>query len=103
MGARAVVALLINTRSADAAVKVMNVARGAAGIKRCSVISIRDDGAHVLSLTDTKRIETLTHVDGAQLLTADYVAAVVRVVGCVVVVRCGVSSLTPGRDRTGEP
>lgn len=58
----------------------MNVARGAAGIKRCSIISIRDDGAHIVSLTDTKRIETLTHMNGVQLVSPEYVAAVVQVV-----------------------
>lgn len=65
--------------SADVATKVMNLSRAAAGIKRCSVISIRPDGGHILSLSDTKRIETLTHIDGRCLLDMAYLETVVSV------------------------
>ncbi len=42
-----------------AAVKLMNLARGAAGIKRCFVISMRGEQGCVVSVSDTRRIEVM--------------------------------------------
>lgn len=72
--------LAVVCASAAAANKVMGLARGAAGIKRCSVISLRDDGAHVLSVSDTKRVETLLCAGSRHLLVPGaYVATLVAV------------------------
>lgn len=71
--------LAIVCPDAEVATKVMNLSRGAAGIKRCSIISIRPDGGHILSLSDTKRIETLTHIDGQSLLPLTYLETLVQV------------------------
>ena len=57
----------------EAAVKLMNVARGAAGLKRCSIVSVKPDGSVVLALMDTRRVETLLAEDGRLLLGEEYV------------------------------
>ena len=61
------------------AVKLMNLARGAAGIKRCFVVSMRPDAGHVLSVTDTRRMECLLYVNGRRIADDAYVEASVAV------------------------
>lgn len=61
------------------AVKFMNLARGSAGIKRCSVISIREQGlGYVLSLSDTRKIETLVCVNRKMICSKEYLEILVK-------------------------
>lgn len=65
--------------SEAAAVKLMNLARGAAGIKRCFVISMRGDQGCVVSVSDTKRVECVLWQGKEQLASARYMEATVQI------------------------
>lgn len=47
--------------------RLMNLARGAAGLKRCAVIALRGAGGMVVSVSDTRRVETVL-AEGAEWL-----------------------------------
>jgi tRNA(Phe) wybutosine-synthesizing methylase Tyw3 len=65
--------------SEAAATKVMNIARGAAGIKRCFVISMRGDQGCVVSVSDTKRVECVMWQGKEQLVSERYMEATVEI------------------------
>ncbi len=65
--------------SEEAAAKLMNLARGAAGIKRCFVISMRGEQGYVVSVSDTKRVECVMWQGGEQLASAKYMEATVKI------------------------
>ncbi len=62
-----------------AAARLMNLARGAAGIKRCFVIALRGTSGMVVSVSDTRRVEAVLMEDGVVLAPPEYVAATVRI------------------------
>lgn len=63
-----------------AATKLMNLARGSAGLKRCFVVAMRGQGlGHVLSLTDTRRVELLLYAGSKLVVNLDYVKTMVSV------------------------
>jgi tRNA wybutosine-synthesizing protein 3 len=61
-----------------AAARLMNLGRGAAGLKRCFVIALRGDAGHVVSVSDTRRVESVLAEGDKWLADSAYVAATVR-------------------------
>jgi tRNA(Phe) wybutosine-synthesizing methylase Tyw3 len=58
----------------------MNLARGSAGIKRCSVISIRGkDLGYIVSVSDTKRMESILYVETELLMGGKQWTETVRI------------------------
>ena len=63
-----------------AAVRVMNLSRGAAGLKRCFISSVRgEDRGHVLAVSDTRRLESLLWAGGKKVASDEYVGVSVAV------------------------
>ncbi len=64
--------------SEAAAARLMNLARGAAGLKRCFVIALRGEAGLVVSVSDTRRVEAVLAEGGEWLAPPRYVAATLR-------------------------
>ena len=61
-----------------AAARLLNLARGAAGLKRCAVIALRGAAGLVVSVSDTGRVETLLAEGAAWLSPPQLLAATLR-------------------------